>query len=156
MRDFAIPESLLAARASAPSASPSSRKRNPWSGMSDAQRLERVLRTERYAGKFYRAFALGGIVIMFGEGLGTGRWLGNLYALCVPLGYACQILFVRKVQGAAGKAPDLLPTVLELLGIRAPAGLAGRSVTALLAVAVAVAARVQRTPLVVVAHVSPA
>ena len=58
------------------------------------------------------AFALGGIVIMFGEGLGTGRWLGNLFALCVPFGYACQILFVRKVQGAAGKAPDLLPTVL--------------------------------------------
>ena len=58
------------------------------------------------------AFALGGIVIMFGEGLDTGRWLGNAYALCVPVGYACQILFVRKVQGAAGKAPDLLPTVL--------------------------------------------
>jgi drug/metabolite transporter (DMT)-like permease len=57
------------------------------------------------------AFALGGIVIMFGEGLGTGRWLGNLFALCVPFGYACQILFVRKVQGAAGAAPDLLPTV---------------------------------------------
>ncbi len=57
------------------------------------------------------AFALGGIVIMFGEGLGTGRWLGNAFALCVPLGYACQILFVRKVQGAAGKAPDLMPTV---------------------------------------------
>ena len=57
------------------------------------------------------AFALGGIVIMFGEGLGTGRWLGNLFALCVPLGYACQILFVRKVQGTAGRAPDLMPTV---------------------------------------------
>ena len=57
------------------------------------------------------AFALGGIVIMFGEGLGTGRWLGNVFALCVPLGYACQILFVRKVQGAAGRAPDLMPTV---------------------------------------------
>ena len=56
-------------------------------------------------------FALGGIVIMFGEGLGTGRWLGNLFALCVPLGYACQILFVRKVQGTAGRAPDLMPTV---------------------------------------------
>ena len=56
-------------------------------------------------------FALGGIVIMFGEGLGTGRWLGNVFALCVPLGYACQILFVRKVQGAAGRAPDLMPTV---------------------------------------------
>ncbi len=58
------------------------------------------------------AFALGGIVIMFGEGLGSGRWLGNLFALCIPLAYACQIFFVRKVQGAHGKAPDLLPTVL--------------------------------------------
>ena len=58
------------------------------------------------------AFALGGIVIMFGEGLGSGRWLGNLFALCIPFAYACQIFFVRKVQGAHGKAPDLLPTVL--------------------------------------------
>ena len=58
------------------------------------------------------AFALGGIVIMFGEGLGSGRWLGNLFALCIPVAYACQIFFVRKVQGAHGKAPDLLPTVL--------------------------------------------
>ena len=57
------------------------------------------------------AFALGGIVIMFGEGMDSGRWLGNVFALCVPFGYACQILFVRKVQGANGKAPDLLPTV---------------------------------------------
>ena len=57
------------------------------------------------------SFALGGIVIMFGEGMDSGRWLGNLFALCVPFGYACQILFVRKVQGANGKAPDLLPTV---------------------------------------------
>ena len=57
------------------------------------------------------AFALGGIVIMFGEGLDSGRWLGNVFALCVPFGYVCQILFVRRVQGVAGKAPDLLPTV---------------------------------------------
>lgn len=55
--------------------------------------------------------ALGGIVIMFGEGLGGGRWLGNLYALGVPIAYACQILFVRKVRGQRGQAPDLLPTV---------------------------------------------
>lgn len=58
------------------------------------------------------AVALGGIVIMFGEGLDSGRWLGNLFALCIPLAYACQIFFVRKVQGARGQAPDLLPTVL--------------------------------------------
>ena len=60
------------------------------------------------------AIALGGVVIMFGEGLNGGRWLGNFFALCVPLGYACQILCVRKVQGrqkTQGSAPDLLPTV---------------------------------------------
>ena len=57
------------------------------------------------------AFALGGIAVMFGEGISNGRWLGNVFALCVPLGYACQIIFVRKVQGTRGQAPDLLPTV---------------------------------------------
>jgi drug/metabolite transporter (DMT)-like permease len=60
------------------------------------------------------ACALGGVVIMFGEGMNGGRWLGNFFALCVPLAYACQILFVRKVQGeqgTRGQAPDLLPTV---------------------------------------------
>lgn len=60
------------------------------------------------------AIALGGIVIMFGEGLDSGRWMGNLFALCIPLAYACQILFVRRVRGVTGTsggAPDLMPTV---------------------------------------------
>lgn len=60
------------------------------------------------------AGALGGVIIMFGEGLHTGRWLGNLFALLVPLAYALQILFVRKVGAVrqrGGDAPDLLPTV---------------------------------------------
>lgn len=56
--------------------------------------------------------ALAGIIIMFGEGLGSGRWLGNAFALCIPLAYACQIFFVRKVQGSDGKPPELMPTVL--------------------------------------------
>lgn len=59
--------------------------------------------------------ALAGVVIMFGADFGGGRGLGNFFALCVPVAYACQILFVRKVRGAPrtpGAAPDLLPTVL--------------------------------------------
>jgi drug/metabolite transporter (DMT)-like permease len=52
--------------------------------------------------------ALAGIVIMFGEGVNGGRWIGNAFALCIPLAYACQILFIRKVRGTA---PDLMPTV---------------------------------------------
>jgi drug/metabolite transporter (DMT)-like permease len=58
------------------------------------------------------AIALGGIVIMFGEGLSSGRWLGNVFALCIPLAYACQIFFVRKVRCVQSAAPALMPTVL--------------------------------------------
>lgn len=54
------------------------------------------------------AVALAGIVIMFGEGLGSGRWIGNVFALCIPLAFACQLLFIRKVPGATA---DLMPTV---------------------------------------------
>ncbi len=61
------------------------------------------------------AIALVGIVMMFGDGLATAgasrQWLGNFFALCIPILYACQILFVRKVRGLRDQAPDLLPTV---------------------------------------------
>jgi drug/metabolite transporter (DMT)-like permease len=70
------------------------------------------------------AFALGGIVLMFGEGLDGGHRLGNIFALCVPLGYACQILFVRRVQGGAGGPPDLMATVFVGALIAALPGLA--------------------------------
>ena len=56
--------------------------------------------------------ALTGIAIMFGDSLNSGRWLGNLFALCIPAAYACQILLLRKVRGSSGQAPDLLPTLL--------------------------------------------
>ena len=65
------------------------------------------------------ALALGGVAIMFGSGLDTGHLLGNLFALCIPVLYACQIICVRKVRGSMdGQAPDLLPTVL-LSGVMA-------------------------------------
>ena len=65
------------------------------------------------------ALALGGVAIMFGSGLDTGHLLGNLFALCIPMLYACQIICVRKVRGCVdGQAPDLLPTVL-LAGVMA-------------------------------------
>lgn len=66
------------------------------------------------------AVALAGVVIMFGEGMAGGHWLGNLFALGVPLGYACQILFARKVASGGAAAPDLLPT-LFLAGLMAMA-----------------------------------
>jgi drug/metabolite transporter (DMT)-like permease len=59
---------------------------------------------------FAIAVALAGVVIMFGEGVTGGRWLGNLFALAIPLAYACQISFARRMQG--GGQLDLLPTLL--------------------------------------------
>lgn len=60
--------------------------------------------------------ALAGIAVMFGAGLGAvpahSQLIGNLFALCVPLAYTCQILAVRRVRGAAGAAPNLMPTIL--------------------------------------------
>ena len=76
------------------------------------------------------AFALAGIAIMFGSGAGlqgSGRgMLGNLFALGVPILYAAQILFARRVRGAAGGTPDLMPTLL-MAGLFAaiPAALLG-------------------------------
>lgn len=65
---------------------------------------------------FAIAVALAGIAIMFGDGFrvaGAGsQWLGNLFALFVPLAYAAQILFVRRVRGSSAAAPNLLPTIL--------------------------------------------
>ena len=62
------------------------------------------------------AVALAGIAVMFGAGLGVAadhsQLVGNLFALCVPLAYACQILAVRRVRGAAGASPNLMPTIL--------------------------------------------
>lgn len=66
------------------------------------------------------AVALAGIVVMFGEGLiasgSPSHWIGNLFALCVPLAYATQILFVRRIRVPGVAAPNLMPTIL-LAGI---------------------------------------
>ncbi|MBL8382585.1 MAG: DMT family transporter [Burkholderiales bacterium] len=66
------------------------------------------------------AVALAGILVMFGEGLvaagAPSHWIGNLFALCVPLAYATQILFVRRIRAPGVAAPNLLPTIL-LAGI---------------------------------------
>lgn len=60
--------------------------------------------------------ALAGIGVMFGDGFaaqsGHAHLLGNLFALGIPLAYACQILAVRRVRGKADAPPNLLPTIL--------------------------------------------
>lgn len=62
------------------------------------------------------AVALAGIAVMFGTGAhldaGPAPWLGNLFALGVPIAYATQILCVRRMRRPGAPAPDLLPTIL--------------------------------------------
>ncbi len=56
--------------------------------------------------------AIGGIVMMFFDGLTGGGWAGNLIALCIPLGFGANVVILRKYRAAI----DMVPSVL-LAGI---------------------------------------
>ena len=56
--------------------------------------------------------AIGGIVMMFFDGLTSGGWAGNLIALCIPLGFGANVVILRKHRAAV----DMVPSVL-LAGI---------------------------------------
>lgn len=52
--------------------------------------------------------ALGGIVLIFGAGLGSGRALGNFLALGVPIAFALNIVILRRQHAHV----DMVPTVM--------------------------------------------
>jgi drug/metabolite transporter (DMT)-like permease len=56
--------------------------------------------------------AIGGIVMMYFDGLTSGGWAGNLIALCIPLGFGANVVILRKHRAAV----DMMPSVL-LAGI---------------------------------------
>jgi len=56
--------------------------------------------------------AIGGIVMMFFDGLTSGGWAGNLIALCIPVGFGANVVILRKHRTAV----DMVPSVL-LAGI---------------------------------------
>ncbi|MFL6581341.1 MAG: DMT family transporter [Burkholderiales bacterium] len=56
--------------------------------------------------------ALGGIVMMFADGLTSGGWAGNLIALCIPVGFGANVVLLRKHRASF----DMIPAVL-LAGI---------------------------------------
>jgi drug/metabolite transporter (DMT)-like permease len=56
--------------------------------------------------------ALGGIVMMFADGLTGGGWAGNLIALCIPVGFGANVVLLRKHRASF----DMIPAVL-LAGI---------------------------------------
>lgn len=97
----------------------------------------RLILGERVAWSTWIAIgvALAGIGVMFGDGFaaqsGRAHLIGNLFALGIPLAYACQIVAVRQVRGNAGARPNLLPTILVGgLVAAAPAALLAPSLTA--------------------------
>ena len=56
--------------------------------------------------------AIGGITMMFFDALSSGGWVGNLIALCIPLGFGANVVILRKHRAAV----DMMPSVL-LAGI---------------------------------------
>jgi len=56
--------------------------------------------------------AIGGITMMFYDGLTSGGWAGNLIALSIPLGFGANVVILRKHRAAV----DMMPSVL-LAGI---------------------------------------
>jgi drug/metabolite transporter (DMT)-like permease len=56
--------------------------------------------------------AIGGITMMFYDGLTSGGWAGNLIALSIPFGFGANVVILRKHRAAV----DMMPSVL-LAGI---------------------------------------
>ena len=54
------------------------------------------------------AVAIFGIVVMFFDALAGGGWMGNLIALCIPVGFGANIVILRKYRGAVNMMPAVL------------------------------------------------
>jgi drug/metabolite transporter (DMT)-like permease len=52
--------------------------------------------------------ALGGIVLMFFEGVDSGRTIGNLLALGVPIAFALNVVILRRTHASVSMAPAVM------------------------------------------------
>jgi drug/metabolite transporter (DMT)-like permease len=66
------------------------------------------------------AIALAGITLMFADGLEAGRSLGNLLALGVPLGFALNVIVLRRMHAAVDMVPAVMIAGLISIPIAAP------------------------------------
>lgn len=64
--------------------------------------------------------ALAGITLMFADGLEAGRILGNLLALGVPLGFAFNVIVLRRAHAAVDMVPAVLIAGLISIPLAAP------------------------------------
>lgn len=58
------------------------------------------------------AAAMIGIALMFSEGMGAGRLVGNLYALGVPLAFTVNYIFLRRAPGKIDPIPVMMLAAL--------------------------------------------
>jgi drug/metabolite transporter (DMT)-like permease len=66
------------------------------------------------------AVALAGITLMFAEGLDAGRSLGNLLALGVPLGFALNVIVLRRMHAAVDMVPAVMIAGLISIAVALP------------------------------------
>jgi drug/metabolite transporter (DMT)-like permease len=64
--------------------------------------------------------ALAGITLMFAEGLDAGRSLGNLLALGVPLGFALNVIVLRRMHAAVDMVPAVMVAGLISIPVALP------------------------------------
>jgi len=64
--------------------------------------------------------AIGGITMMFYDGLTSGGWAGNLIALSIPLGFGANVVILRKHRAAVDMMPSVLLAVIFSMLIALP------------------------------------
>lgn len=66
------------------------------------------------------AVALGGIVLMFGDGLGRGAAAGNLLALGVPVAFALNVVVLRRARATTDMVPAVMLAGLFSIALALP------------------------------------
>jgi drug/metabolite transporter (DMT)-like permease len=81
-----------------------------------------LLLGERVPGRTWAAIAvaLAGITLMFADGLDAGRSLGNLLALGVPLGFALNVIVLRRMHATVDMVPAVMIAGLISIPIALP------------------------------------
>src|SRR5262249_47763418 len=79
---------------------------------------------ERVPGRTWLAMlaAFAGIVLMFVESIGSGGLAGNLIALAIPLGFAANIVLLRKMHASVDMIPTLVISGVISMAVTGPLG----------------------------------
>ena len=67
--------------------------------------------------------AFAGVVLMFVESIGSGGLVGNLIALAIPLGFACNVVLLRKMHASVDMIPTLVISGVISMAVTLPLAL---------------------------------